>query len=91
MNTADACPDRVAGAEVIDLPIGSRFHTPADNVVGLFKRMVVRVNLGAGHILNEEQRLVYRAEGAIHEHLDGNARSGVEAFHLGGCARPRQL
>src|SRR5581483_3549748 len=89
--TADARPDRVTCAEVIDLSIGSRLHAPADDVVGLLKGMVVRVNLGAGHILNEEQRLVYRAEGAIHKHLDGDARRGVEAFHLGGRAGLRQL
>jgi hypothetical protein len=32
-----------------------------------------------------------RSEGPIDEHLDRDAGSGIEPFHLRGCAGPRQL
>jgi hypothetical protein len=47
--------------------------------------------LRSRQVLNQEQRLVDCAEGAVDKHLDGHARSGVEAFHLRGSARARQL
>ena len=44
--------------------------------------MIVRVNLRAGRILDQKQRLMRGAEGAIDKHLDGDARGGIKALHL---------
>lgn len=62
MNTPSSRPDHIACAEVNHLLIDSRFHAPAYDGSGLFKRMVVRVNLCAGHVLNEKEQLMNSAE-----------------------------
>src|SRR5580692_8080790 len=82
VDAADTSPDHVAGAQVIAFAVRDSVYAPADNEVGLFKRVIVRIDLRARRILNQEQRLVRGAERAIDKHLDGDAGGGIEPFHL---------
>ena len=53
--------------------------------------MIVQIDFGAGQVLNEEERLMDRAKGPVHEHLDRHTRGRIETFHLRRPARARQL
>src|SRR5579862_8195759 len=91
MDATDPGPDHVAGSQVVGLAVRDRANPPAEDQVRFLEGVIVGVDLGALHILNQEQRLMNRTEGAVDEHLDGHARGGVESLHLRRRARAGQL
>src|SRR5260370_23288017 len=85
LKTVDAThagPDHIARAQIIYFPIRDGANSPAHYEIRFLKSVIVRIDLRAGEVLNQKQRLVDRSEGSVYEHLDSHTCSGVEAFHL---------
>src|SRR5580658_4102857 len=91
VDASHARPDGVARPEVIHLAVGRPANASRKDQVGFLERMVVRIDFGAGQILDQKQRLMNRSEGTVHEHFNSYAGGGIEALHLGRSAGARQL